>query len=117
MTRQFVGETPADALQSFIDEHCRATEREMETYSYQDRSVEAIVADDEAGDFTFSFTRREGSRRVVYREYEGSIYETETGEYVIDHWETAVQSETCFSRPPGQTPQRLRGRRPRDRTH
>jgi len=114
MTERFAGETPAAALDTFIEEHCRSTESESKKYAYQDRSIEP-VEDDDAPAYTFSFTRREGTTRVVYREYEGSIYATSVGEYVIEHWDTTVRDDSRSPKPPGKTPGRLRGRRPRDR--
>lgn len=115
MTERFVGDTPAAALDTFIDEHCRPNEREAKTYVYQRRSVEPVEADGTPA-YTFSFTRREGTTHVGYREYEGPIYETREGNFVIEHWESTIQGDSRAPKPPGNTPRRLRGRRTRDRS-
>lgn len=114
MTQQrFSGQTPDEALEVFINDCCRADELESKSYAYQDRVIESDPADHRA-DYKFSFTRKEVSGRVTYRDYEGSIYETQCG-YEVRHWESSVWDSGRSPKPPGETPGRLQGRRPRDR--
>ncbi|MFD1586460.1 hypothetical protein ACFR9U_05665 [Halorientalis brevis] len=116
MTQQrYSGQTPDAALEAFINGFCRANELDAKSYSYQDRSIESDPADHSA-DYKFSFSRIEESGRVVYRDYEGSISETQAG-YEVRHWESSVRDTGRAPKPPGETPGRLRGRRPRDRRY
>ena len=110
--QQFSGQTPDAALEAFINDFCRSGELDSKSYSYQDRTIESDPADHSA-DYTFTFTRKEVSGRVTYRDYEGYIYETQAG-YEVRHWDSSVRESGRAPKPPGETPGRLRGRRPRD---
>lgn len=116
MTQErYSGQTPDEALEAFINGFCRSNELDSKSYTYQDRTIEPDPADHKA-DYKFTFTRTEVSGRVVYRDYEGYIYETQD-EYAVRHWDSSVRDSGRAPKPPGETPGRLRGRRPRDRRY
>ena len=112
---RYIGNTPKDAVQSFIDEFCRTDELESKSYSYQDIKIESPSEEHTAADLIFIFTRKESSSQVEYRNYKGYIRETSEGQYVIENWTATIQKTGYSPKPPGITPGRLIGKRPRDR--
>lgn len=100
MQQRFHGQTPDEALEAFINDFCRTTELDAKSYAYQDRTIESDPAEHRA-DYTFTFTRKEVSGRVTYRDYEGSISETKAG-YDVRHWESSVRDRGRAPKPPGR---------------
>ena len=111
---RFIGDSPEDALETFIDRWCRKHERDGYSYAYQDKRITEDPESKPNADAKFRFTRKETLYSPTYREYEGYIYETHDGRFAVEHWDSYVDRNTPSPKPPGKTPRRLRGRRPRD---
>ena len=114
---QFIGNTPEDALNTFIEGWCRKRERDNYHYAYQHKRISDDPDDHPRADAKFTFTRKETLYEPTYRRYEGYIYELEDGRYSVEHWDSWIDRDSLPPKPPGQTPQRLKGRRPRDRRY
>lgn len=110
---RFIGDSPEDALEAFIVGWCRENERDNYSYAYQHKQITEEPEDKPNADVKFQFTRKETLSSPTYRKYEGYIYETHDGRYAVEHWDSHVDRNTP-PKPPGKTPRRLRGRRPRD---
>ena len=112
---QFIGDTPEAALEAFIDGWCRETEHDYKDYAYRRKELIEDPEDKPHAAAKFRFERVESTtNRSISRWYEGYIYETLTGRYSVEHWGDHVDRQTPPPKPPGKTPRRLRGRRPRD---
>lgn len=114
----FQGETPEEAVQTFIDEWCKSSHMGSKDYRYDDPDIDQEP--DSGADATFKLTRQEyGFGDPVYRDYTGSLYKTEIGDetvWEVRSWDSSTSGgrQTAPS-PPGKTPNRLKGRRSRDR--
>jgi len=111
---QFIGDTPEAALEAFIDGWCRENERDQYNYAYKHKQLTENPEDKPNAAAKFRFTRKETLYSPTYRKYVGYIYETHDGRYSVEHWDSNVNRNTLPPKPPGRTPRRLRGRRPRD---
>jgi hypothetical protein len=111
---RFIGDTPKDALEAFIDGWCREHERDSYSYAYKHKRITEDPEDKPNADAKFRFTRMETLYSSIYRKYEGYIYETHDSRYAVEHWDSHVDRNTPLPKPPGKTPRRLRGRRPHD---
>jgi len=111
---QFIGDTPEAALEAFIDGWCRENERDQHSYAYKHKQLTENPEDKPNAAAKFRFTRKETLYSPTYRKYVGYIYEVGDGRYSVEHWDSHVDRNTPPPAPPGRTPRRLRGRRPRD---
>lgn len=105
---RFIGGSPENAVEAFIDGWCR--EHERDSYAYKHKRITEDPEDTPNADATFRFTRTETLYSPTYRGYKGYIYEPHDGRYAVEYWDSHGDRST----PPPKPPRRLRGRRPRD---